>query len=251
MQIHNLIVGILFLGVVAGCAKQLQELPDVLAARRTIDEIVDVRSRQNLSFYKYDALAVQRKIGSITNEHDRLRVTHGFLKKVLEFDMPNVPYVEQCNIIQNYSDLLCLGRQIIRQSAFGDKVLIDFTVDGLLKSRQLCCSISLENQRPDERLSEFYEREGFIRVMRSYYPSVLKDITADFLKEDLPKMSSEMQAYARRRLEEIPKERPILEFLRHGPKATWRDEKDRLIGRVPPITNQVESGKGNSHAPKK
>ena len=251
MQIPNLIGGILSLIIVVGCVREPQESQEVLAARRTINEMVDVRSRQRSGLREYGVSIIQRNIDSITNDQDRLKVTFEFFKKVLEFDMPNLPYVEQSNIAENYLDLLRIGRQIIRRSALGDKFLVDFIVDGLLKSRQLCCSISLENQRPDERLSEFYEREGFIREMRSFYPYILGITTSEFLREDLPKMSSEMQAYARRRLEEIPKERPILEFLYHGPKSTWRDEKDRVIGRAPTATNQVEKGKGASHAPKR
>ena len=64
-------------------------------------------------------------------------------------------------------------------------------------------------------------------------------------------MSPELQAYVRERLDEIPKVMPHEEIRRHSPKFTWRDEKDRLIGRVPTTTNQIEKGKDVSNVPKK
>ncbi len=85
MQIHNLIVGILFLGVVAGCVKQLQESPDVLAARRTINELVDVRIRRDSSGYWIELEGVSKAINAITNLAEREAEVLTFARKVLEW----------------------------------------------------------------------------------------------------------------------------------------------------------------------
>lgn len=253
MQIHDLIaiVGLSLLPMLNGCGGGApRETPEARIARQTIDEVVNVEIRQKNDDYRYDSWIIRNRINAITNVQERLVMTRRFVRTVVSFEMPDVSAPIQLNVSENYFTLLRMGREIAIQNKLGDRELIDFVIDGLLKSRKLCCSLPLDDQRPDEREAEFIKRMNFIWKMRSDYGYIHGCMTS-FLRKDMMRMSPELQAYARERLEEIPKVMPQDEVNHHPPKFTWRDERDRLIGRVPTATNQVESGKGDSHAPKK
>ena len=253
MQIHNLIVivGFSLLPMLNGCGEAApRETPEARIARQTINEIVNVKICENEDEYRPDSWIIRKRIDAITNAQERLAMTRRFVRAVVSFEMPDVSAPIQARVPENYFTLLRMGREIVIQNKLADRELIDFVIDGLLKSRKLCCSLPLDDQRPDERQSEFMKRLNYICRMRAHY-AYIHGIMTSLLDKDVRGMSPELQAYVRERLDEIPKVMPHEEIRRHSPKFTWRDEKDRLIGRVPTTTNQIEKGKDVSNVPKK
>ena len=253
MQIHNLIVivGFSLLPMLNGCGEAApRETPEARIARQTINEIVNVKICENEDEYRPDSWIIRKRIDAITNAQERLAMTRRFVRAVVSFEMPDVSAPIRLNVSENYFTLLRMGREIVIQNKLADRELIDFVIDGLLKSRKICCSLPLDDQRQGERELEFVKRLNFIWRMRGYYSYIHKTMT-NFLNKDVRRMSPELQAYARERLDEIPKVTPHDEIMRHSPRFNLRDERYRLIGRVPTVTNQVEKGKETSHVPKK